>query len=185
MIPYFYIIRHVKSDKYYVGSRTSKFANPDELLMKNGYMTSSRTVKAIINKDGIDSFEICRIRIFENPEDAYNYETRFLKKIKVPNAKFLNIYNNVSDCINAGTKAYKETMIERYGVDHPWKSEEVKDKIKKIHLSKRNVEYVFQSEEVKAKMKKTMVERYGVEHSAQSEEAKVKMKKTNICPARS
>ena len=95
MIPYFYIIKHKVSGKYYAGSRTSKKSNPSELLEKEGYVTSSGIVKHIIETEGIDSFEIIRTKTFSNPEEAYDYETRFLRKVNAAkNKSFLNLHNN-------------------------------------------------------------------------------------------
>ena len=50
--PYFYIIQHINSGKYYAGVRYGKNANPDQLLKSNGYQTSSYIVKQIILEEG-------------------------------------------------------------------------------------------------------------------------------------
>jgi hypothetical protein len=96
--PYFYIIRHKPTGKLYAGSRTknSKWgvANPRELLVDGGYMTSSKSVKCLIEEDN-SSFEIDRIKVFKTGEEAYQYETRFLHKVDAEhNGSFLNLSNN-------------------------------------------------------------------------------------------
>jgi hypothetical protein len=95
MKPYFYIIRHKSSGVYYAGSKRSKHSNPDNLLKENGYTTSSKVVNQIIADEGITSFEIVKIRVFDTPEQAYQYETRFLKRVNAANnPSFLNMHNN-------------------------------------------------------------------------------------------
>ena len=74
----------------------------------------------------------------------------------------------------------KETNIERYGVENPGQSEEVRAKMKETNMERYGVEHPLQSEEVKAKIKETNIERYGVEHTLQSEEVRAKIKETNI-----
>lgn len=79
----------------------------------------------------------------------------------------------------------QETCMKKYGVDHVWKCQEVKDKIKLSHLEKYGTEYWNQSEygrekmskiskskEVLDKRHKTCMERYGVEDWAQSKEGR-------------
>ncbi len=87
MQPYFYIIRHKETGKYYAGSRTAKNFKPNELLKEGGYHTSSTIVKEIISTTGLNSFEVVRIKTFDTPSEAYDYETRFLKKINAANNK--------------------------------------------------------------------------------------------------
>lgn len=95
MKPYFYIIQHVASGKYYAGSKYSKDAEPSKLLTEDGYKTSSKIVNAIIKKEGLSSFVINRIRSFDDKKSAYDYETRFLKKVDAANNEcFINFHNN-------------------------------------------------------------------------------------------
>ena len=80
--PYFYIIEHIKSGKYYAGVRFAKNCNKEELLQENGYYTSSKYVKELIESDGLESFKIRKIKEFDTAKEAMEYETRFLKKVK-------------------------------------------------------------------------------------------------------
>ena len=73
----------------------------------------------------------------------------------------------------------RETNREKYGVENPFQSEEVKQKIKETNLERRGVEYPLQCEEIKQKIKETNREKYGVENPFQSEEIKRKIKETN------
>jgi hypothetical protein len=73
MKPYYYLIRHKPSGKLYAGSQYGKNSDPNNLW--ETYFTSSKLVKELIEKDGVDSFEIeyvdCR-------PDAREYEQKYL-----------------------------------------------------------------------------------------------------------
>ena len=62
---------------------------------------------------------------------------------------------------------WKQTNLEKYGVEHASQSEEVKEKAKQTTMEKYGVEHASQSEEVKDKIKQTTMEKYGVEHTSQ------------------
>ncbi len=99
--PYFYTIQHINSGKYYAWVRYGKKANPDQLLKSNGYNTSSAVVKEIILDEGLESFIIRKIKIFETGEQALNYESRFLKRVNASfNDSFLNRSNNSISTLN-------------------------------------------------------------------------------------
>lgn len=55
----------------------------------------------------------------------------------------------------------KQTFIERYSVDNPAKSEEVKNKIKSTNIKKYGVSVAAKNESVKQKQRETIKERYG------------------------
>lgn len=74
----------------------------------------------------------------------------------------------------------RKLFLEKYGVDHPWKLEEVKERRKKTWLKNYGVENPGQSEEIKEKKKKTLMKKYGVAHQALLESVKSKKKETNI-----
>jgi hypothetical protein len=92
---------------------------------------------------------------------------------------------------NKRNEKVKETCIERYGIDNPLKSQEVRNKSKQTCIERYGVEHPSQSQEVKDKSKQTSIERYGVEYPQQSQEAKNKSKQTCIerygveCPMKS
>lgn len=73
-----------------------------------------------------------------------------------------------------------KTCIERYGVDNPNKSKEIREKTKKTNLKRYGVENVYQSEEIKEKIKETHLKKRGVEYPAQSKEVQEKMKQTKF-----
>ena len=55
----------------------------------------------------------------------------------------------------------KQTFIERYGVDNPAKSEEVKNKIKSTNIERYGVDVAAKNKSVKQKQRDTIKERYG------------------------
>lgn len=86
----------------------------------------------------------------------------------------------------ARTKAYstesakkrKETCLERYGVDNPFKSQAVKERIEASHLERFGVKRPAQNKEVVAKMRATNEARYGGMWYSQTSQCKERRKKT-------
>ena len=74
----------------------------------------------------------------------------------------------------------RQTNLERYGVENPFQSSEIKEKIKATNLEQYGVEKPCQSSEIKEKIKATNIKRYGFENPFQSPEMKDKIKATNI-----
>ena len=72
------------------------------------------------------------------------------------------------------------TFIKKYGVDNPAKSQEIKDKQKQTNLEKYGVEYIIHNKESKEKMCKTNLEKYGAKCCLQNESVKEKVKNTNL-----
>ena len=72
----------------------------------------------------------------------------------------------------------KKTCIEKYGVDNPYKSKEIIEKIKETNLEKYgNTSYV-RTQEYREKTIKSNNERYGVDYVSQCNEIKEKIKNT-------
>ena len=72
----------------------------------------------------------------------------------------------------------KVTMLAKYGVDHPSKSKEIKNKIVNTFIKKYGVDNPAKSQEIKDKQKQTNLEKYGVEYIIHNKESKEKMCKT-------
>ena len=141
-MPYFYIIQNVYNKKYYAGSKYSRKDCDESLLLKeNGYCTSSSIINKIIEKNGIDSFIIRKIKVFDSAQFAYNYETRFLKKVDAANnINFYNCHNNDLKCPSFGTAEYLQLLYDKYGVINANYIPGVTDKISKKALSRYNDE---------------------------------------------
>ena len=82
----------------------------------------------------------------------------------------------------AGQKYYKQTCLERYGVESSNQAEAIKEKIQATLVKNYGVTVPAKSEAIQQRMKATMLERYGVENSMQLEATKQKAKET--CLAR-
>lgn len=74
----------------------------------------------------------------------------------------------------------KKTLISKYGVENPMYIEKFKTKIKQTNLDRYGVENTFQSEKLKEKIRQTCFEKYGVQHALQKQEFKNKLKRTNL-----
>lgn len=72
----------------------------------------------------------------------------------------------------------KRTFIERWGVDHPSKSDVIAEKKVVSFMKKWRVENPFQSEEIKEIIKETNLSRWGVENPSQSDFIKSRKIKT-------
>jgi len=92
------------------------------------------------------------------------------------------LYKSCAYCkictLNIKNEKSKQTCIDKYGVEHSSKSQEIKNKYKQTCLNKYGVENASQSQEVKVKIKQTCLDKYGVENAFQSQEVKDKSKQT-------
>lgn len=91
---YVYCIQH-KSGRIYIGSRTSKYSDSTQLFNPNHekpYYTSSQTVKQYIEEDGIESFKIRKLWLFDDKKQTLDFETKLLKRLNV--TKNHNLINN-------------------------------------------------------------------------------------------
>lgn len=73
-----------------------------------------------------------------------------------------------NDCI----ETIKDKMIEQYGVDNYFKTNEFKEYIEEYNLDKYGVKHITQVEEIKEKSKKTKLKKYGDEHYNNREKEK-------------
>lgn len=140
--PYFYIIKHIPSGKLYAGSRWAVGCYPEELLKPDGYLTSSTSVHKLIEKDGLNSFEIVGS---EEMDDPYEYETKFLQDNDCANSiKWINLHNNDREIPPFGTDKFKSMMVERYGVEHNTHIPEVREQMtkKQKEFYKNNPEFL-------------------------------------------
>ena len=165
-----------------------------------------------INKNAIDRLSDEEIKYLMNLFDyvesinealfriKHNIEVRPVCKV-CGNKTFFNgcIRRPYSDCCSQKCadiyrqQKIKQNSLEKYGVDHPAKTQEnidkhiryykehnVKEKLKDAVKRKYGVDNVFQLESVKDKSAKSCLERYGVDNAAKSEMIKEKMKNTCI-----
>lgn len=137
MLEYFYIIRHTPTGKLYAGSRFGKKSaiHPSQLLNpqhKNPYYTSSLFVHALIEQDGLDSFEICEIKEF--PEGgALEYETTFIRENDiVRNEMWLNRSYPDGKFVCLGHSEETRRKMSQSRMGHPV-SEQTRKKLSESH----------------------------------------------------
>jgi hypothetical protein len=82
--------------------------------------------------------------------------------------------------LNNGKKRRKETSLEKYGVEFPTQTKEIKEKSKKTCLEKYGVEFVSQNKNIKEKKKKTSLINFGVEFPMQNKQLQENRKKSNF-----
>lgn len=175
--PYFYIIQHIESGKFYAGSRWAKGCHPNEFMEEDGYCTSSPTIERIIEAEGIDSFRIHTLMT----EDvcgiaAYAYETRFLRDNKIAQRdNWFNGHNNSSKSA-FGTVEFSKIIMKIYGVDNVSHSKEVQERKRETCLENNGVNWPMQSESILSKSRETCLEKYGVPFVSQVPEIREKQK---------
>lgn len=175
IIPYFYVIRHKKSGKLYAGSKTSQIsANPRKFMVIGGYLTSSKIVKSIIEKEGIDSFEV--IQLITQDEVSIpitEYETIFLKENNVAtDENWFNCHENEKLNFtdeNQMNKVWASYKL-RTGYDHPMYNPKVVEKLRETSNKKMIEKYGVENpmhvkefiEKAQASREKVFKEKYGV-----------------------
>lgn len=117
--PYFYVIQHMLSGRYYAGySANKKVCNSSLLMTQYGYKTSSKEIHEIIENEGLDSFIVRRIRHFNSKELAIRYESRFLKAVNAAqNKAFLNMSNGHAK-FYLSTEANERRKLSSIGRKH-------------------------------------------------------------------
>ena len=155
--PYFYIIRHIPTQKYYAGCKINSKANSSDFMTEKGYQTTSDIIKRLIQKDGLSAFEIIRIKHFTTPEEALTYEMKFLTKVNAAeHPMFYNRHNGGKNFVNKG--GYKLSEHTKLKMRKP-KSQET--------VEKQNQEKRTRSKDVYKKMVATRKSRYTSWHTAE------------------
>jgi hypothetical protein len=77
-------------------------------------------------------------------------------------------------------KFAKQTNLKKYGVENPFQSEKIKNKIKQTNLEKYGVKHSSQNIFVKAKQNATNLEKYGHKCSMKNKYVQEKSKQTNL-----
>lgn len=153
------ISRAEKNLTVYDNDLFKKFTSEKNLILRKDYSNINVNSNTII--EGTCTFENCN-----EP-----YSKRFA-------AMYLySVYCKKCTKIDSKNK-YKETCVEKYGVENTFQASDFIEKSKKTCLEKYGVENAKQSKEVQEKYKKTCLEKYGFENSFQNEEIKKKSKET-------
>jgi hypothetical protein len=183
-----YYCYHILNMKQSEISKKFDYHNVPRLLGKYGIEKKKRgTLRTLTTKKIIQRFKDLR----EDKGEFYNYsQVEYINsstKIKIIcplHGEFyqypLDHIKNYNGCIKCSKLKAIQTNLERYGVENPFQSEEIKNKIKQKNLEKYGVENPSQSSEIKQKKIETSLKNYGVENPTQSEIIKQKSKQTNM-----
>lgn len=131
MKPYYYVIKHKPSGKLYAGSQYGKNSHSDNLWTT--YFTSSKLVKELIERDGIESFEI---ECIDCRPDAREYEQSYLMSMyeKYGREEFLDKFLNRN--LSPGILLTEESIAKANG---PEKRKKCSDSAKKLlEMGKHN-----------------------------------------------
>lgn len=162
--PFFYIIKHIKSQKFYAGCKINNMADSSTFMTERGYKTSSSVVRELIAKEGLESFVVVKVKHFNTPAEALYYESKFLLKVRASkNASFLNNHNGGLNFVNRG--GYKLSDRTKQKMKKP----KSKETIEKQNYEKRN-----RSKDTYKKMVETRRSRYINWHTKEQIE-KIKM----------
>jgi len=155
-------------------------------------MILTQTVKVKINKKYIDIYpkylkykgqeiEIPVNELLKNSTILIQVKCDICGKERMLEYRmYLKNYNKYQlyTCYDCSKIKNKKTCLEKYGVENPSQSEEIKEKIKETNLKKYGVEYYLQSDNKKEKSKKTCLEKYNVENPMQDLSIQKKSKET-------
>ena len=179
---------HILNMKQSEISKKFDYHNVPRLLSKYDIEKKKRgTFRTLTTKKIIQRFKDLR----EDKGEFYNYsEVEYINsstKIKIIcplHGEFyqypLDHIKNYNGCIKCSKLKAIQTNLERYGVENPFQSEKIKNKIKQKNLERYGVENPSQSSEIKQKKVETSLKNYGVENPTQSETVKQKSKQTNL-----
>lgn len=113
-MPYTYLIKHVPTNTFYYGVRYAKNCTPSELW--NTYFTSSTYIHELVQRYGLDSFNVEIRRTFSNSLKARLWETKVLKRLK---AATRSDFINKTDNISIDPACASKSMKGRCGTRHP------------------------------------------------------------------
>lgn len=189
MNPYFYIIQHTVSGKYYAGCKINRTANSSTFMTASGYKTTSKVVHKIIQSEGLCSFKIKKIKHFDTGLEALAYENKFLLRVNAAkNTNFLNRHNGGKYFCNDG--GYKLSSSTKQKMKKP-KSLETKEKMrlgllnrskdiyKKAVESRRSNNSLWISEDQKLKIKQHNANYWNEENKFKHREIMLEFYKQN------
>lgn len=116
--------------------------------------------------------------------DKFTKDNDCLRRIneEIPYSPDNCYFTNKKDIIiaNQNPLKSKQTCLDRYGVDSPLKSQQIRDKIESTNLEKYGYTTPLQNNNVKNKSKITCLEKYGFEYAVQHQSTKDKIANTCV-----
>jgi hypothetical protein len=149
--PYFYIIRHIPSNKLYAGYKShKKSCDSSTFMADHGYKTSSNIIKKIIHNEGLLTFKIEMICHFATAQEALKFEVDFLKQFNAgENDMFFNKTSGHGKYVNGKCNDKTKLKISKANMG---KKRTLEEKLKR---SKARIGYRH-SEEVKLKISNSL-----------------------------
>ena len=129
------------------------------------YFKFSQQLYHYLNDDM--NFELEKCEICGNKKRFLNFKKGYNKTCSKECGRILSVAN------------YKQTCLEKYGVDNFSKTIEYGEKFRKTCLKKYKTDNPFKNEDIKNKIKQTNLIKYGVENPSANEQ--IKKKKVNTC----
>jgi group I intron endonuclease len=155
MQPYTYHLYHKPTGKHYYGVRTAKDCHPDELWVT--YFSSSKIVNLLIEEHGSDSFEYEIRKLFETPEEALEWEMKFLTRIDAAaKDNWLNRHNGGKNFCTVGFTPWNK------GGTHDEEARKKISETRKLYVGEKHPMYGRNhSEESKQKMATNREKKFG------------------------
>ena len=183
-----YYCYHILNMKQSEISEKFNYHNVPRLLSKYGIEKKKRGIfKKLTTFELIKKFKTKR----EDRGEFYDYsnvnyinQSTKIEIICPLHGKFyqfpMDHIKGYSGCTECSLVKRNKTNLERYGVENPFQSEEIKNKIKQKNLEKYGVENPSQSPDIHQKKIETSLKNYGCEYPLQSEIIKQKSIQTNM-----
>jgi hypothetical protein len=169
-----FCVKHTKEKSYNKAKNTNWDSN--KIRFNNNYLNKYREDNKIellkdystinVNRDTLIKAKCLTENCNENVEKIF-------RNIIETSGFYCNNCSNVKK-----QDKRKITNLEKYGVEYPQQSINIRNKSKNTCLEKYGVEYISQSDHFKDKCKNTCLEKYWVEYAIRSNEVQLKIKKT-------
>jgi hypothetical protein len=125
--PYTYCIRHLLTNNRYYGASVGRWSNPCKLL--HTHFPKSKAVQNLIERDGVESFVIEEIQLWDTPDEANAWKKNVLTTVDASSSElWLNEHNgqgHTAECIKKASEPAKNNVwwIKK-NVPHPKQKKE-------------------------------------------------------------
>lgn len=111
--------------------------------------------------------DYCKIEIIEKRYSDYNRDN-------------INAVIKTDCCKKCSPIKQEEVSMLKYGVSHPMKLQETKDRQTAVMIEKYGVSHIMDLQSTKDKIKATNIAKYGCENPMQNEDVKARAQQTNL-----
>jgi len=161
-------------------SKCSRIVGQEKL--KNTNLEKYGVTCVLNNKDIIDKIKITNINKYgvDNLFKLESVQEKIREKNKNRPRKTKPIKIKEKIPVEISVKKRRDTILEKYGVDHYSKTDEYRKKFIETSIKKYGVSHPSKSNDVQNKLKNTNLEKYGVTCVLNNKDIIDKIKKTNI-----